>query len=151
MEDKQPEIRPFPEPPRCRGIPLRDGNYSGCAFGYGDVPPFTGPCDCPTCEGSGIEPTYTTLPHSDFGDPECCGCLYGVIRPDGAAILCNECAAVVRYVPKEALRQVLDEMEISLDVATEKCPHCGSINLLPGFSRMRAFTCRECGKSVCLT
>ncbi len=35
------EERPLP-PPRCRGIPLGDGNYTGCAYGYVDITPLTG-------------------------------------------------------------------------------------------------------------
>ena len=93
-------MRPLPPPPRCRGIPLGDGNYTGCAYGYGDLAPFTGPRDCPVCNGSGFEgPIETTLPHSDFGDPDCCGCLNGVIRGDQADIVCNECGTVLRTVP----------------------------------------------------
>lgn len=51
-------MRPLPDRPRCRGIELPDGNFTGCAYGYGDCEPFTGPCDCPTCNGSGIEQGY---------------------------------------------------------------------------------------------
>jgi hypothetical protein len=51
-------IRPLPSPPRCRGIEIEPGRYTGCGYGYGDLPPFTGPCDCPTCNGSGIERGY---------------------------------------------------------------------------------------------
>ena len=51
-------IRPLPSPPRCRGIEIEPGHYTGCAFGYGDVPPFTEPCDCPVCNGSGFERGY---------------------------------------------------------------------------------------------
>src|SRR4051794_8126954 len=54
LSDEDGPIRAFP-PPRCRGIPIGDGNYTGCAYGDGDLPPFTGPQDCPTCNGSGIE------------------------------------------------------------------------------------------------
>jgi hypothetical protein len=69
MESDDSETCPLPPPPRCRGIPLGDGHYTGCAYGYGDAPPFTPPCDCPTCNGSGFEgPIGTTLPHADFGD-----------------------------------------------------------------------------------
>ncbi len=25
------EIRPLPDPPRCRGVPIGDGNYTGWA------------------------------------------------------------------------------------------------------------------------
>ena len=101
------------------------------------------------CNGSGFEGHIeTTLPHSDFGDPECCGCLNGVIRGDQADIVCNECGTVLRTVPAANVGQTITELEITLDVASEMCPHCGSVNLFPGFSKMLAFTCRQCGKAV---
>src|SRR5216683_2382683 len=59
--DVESELRPLP-PPRCRGIPIGDGNYTGCAYGYGDVPPFTAPVDCPVCNGSGFEGSITGSP-----------------------------------------------------------------------------------------
>jgi hypothetical protein len=147
--DEQSEIRPLPNPPRCRGIPLGDGNYTGCSFGFGDVPPFTPPCDCPTCNGSGYEGSVdTTLPHSSFGAPECCGCLVGHINGTRADIVCNECATVVRTVAVPDLQQTLTEMELTLELSAEMCPHCGAVTLFPGFSSMRAFVCCECGKGV---
>jgi hypothetical protein len=44
MEDDydSPEIRPLPAPPRCRGIPLGNDAFTGCAYGFGDMPPYTG-------------------------------------------------------------------------------------------------------------
>ena len=93
----------------------------------------------------------TTLPHADFGDPECCGCLNGIIfSAERADITCNECNAVVQSVPLKDLQRTLDEMELTLDVCTEMCPHCGGVNIFPGFSKMTAFTCQECGESVVL-
>jgi ribosomal protein S27E len=96
---------------RRRGVEASlwaDGNYTGCAYGYGDLALFTGPRDCPVCNGSGFEGHIeTTLPHSDFGDPECCGCLNGVIRGDQADIVCNECGTVLRTVPAANVRQTL--------------------------------------------
>jgi len=50
------------------------------------------------------------LPHSDFGDPECCGFLVGATAGDQPGIVCNECAAVVRTVPAADLQQTLTEM-----------------------------------------
>jgi hypothetical protein len=41
VDARDSEARPLPQPPRCRGIPLSNGDYTGCAFGYGDIPPFT--------------------------------------------------------------------------------------------------------------
>src|SRR5688572_2719793 len=47
-------VRKYGEsPPRCRWIEIEPKVYSGCAYGDGDWEPFTGPCDCPTCYGSG--------------------------------------------------------------------------------------------------
>jgi hypothetical protein len=79
------------------------------------------------------------LPHSDFGDPDCCGCLNGVIRGDQADIVCNECGTVLRTVPAANVGQTLTELEITLEVASEMCSHRGSMNLFPGFSKMIAF------------
>ena len=72
----------------------------------------------------------------------------GVIRGDQADIVCNECGTVLRTVPAANVWQTLTELEIALEVASEMCPHCGSVNLFPGFSKMLAFTCRQCGKAV---
>jgi hypothetical protein len=55
----------------------------------------------------------TTLTHSSFGAPDCCGCLNGLIRGDHADIVCNECETVVRTVPSAELRQTLTEMELT--------------------------------------
>jgi endogenous inhibitor of DNA gyrase (YacG/DUF329 family) len=87
----------------------------------------------------------TTIPHAEFGDPECCGCLNGIAEGDEAKIVCNECGTVVRRIPTSELRRMLTEMELEMDFATSKCPHCGAVNILPGFTEVIAFTCRECG------
>jgi hypothetical protein len=92
----------------------------------------------------------TILPHSSFGDPECYGCLCAGIHGEQAEIVCNECGAIVQTVPITALDSTLAKMELSLDVATAMCPHCRAVNLFPGFSEMKAFVCRECGRGVVL-
>jgi hypothetical protein len=46
------------------------------------------------------------------------------------------------------LQRTLHEMKLTLDVASSAFPHCGAVNLFPGFSEMMAFTCRECGEAV---
>ena len=93
----------------------------------------------------------TTLPHSEFGDPKCCGCLTGVVRGREAEFVCNECGVIVRTVPAETLQKVIDELELSLTMATAKCPYCGAINIAPGFSKLVAFVCDQCGKAVNLS
>ncbi|MBV8829544.1 MAG: hypothetical protein JO108_10010 [Acidobacteriaceae bacterium] len=46
------KMRPLTKPPRCRGVPV--GNpFTGWAYGYGDLPPLTGPCDCQVGNGPG--------------------------------------------------------------------------------------------------
>jgi hypothetical protein len=79
---------------------------------------------------------------------ECCGCLNAYIGEHQAEIKCNECGKVLRTVPASAAEATLTEMELSLAVASELCPHCGSVNLFPGFSKMLAFTCQNCGRGV---
>jgi hypothetical protein len=94
---------------------------------------------------------YTTMAHPDFGDEKCCGCLYGLIEGEQGSILCNECSASVRTVPAVDLEKTLATMELSVDHATAVCSHCQSVNLFPGFSKMHAFVCPQCGKPVSLS
>ena len=91
------------------------------------------------------------IAHADFGDPECPGLLLPEGRGDESDIRCNECGFVLKSVPAADARHTMDEMQLVGEVASEECPHCGSVNLFPGFSRMFVFTCRECGKGVGLT
>jgi hypothetical protein len=148
-EHNPSEIRRLPDHPHCRGVPFADGKYAGCRYGSGDLTPLTGPCDCPVCHGSGFEGVVgTTLPHQCFGDPDCCGCLNGIIRGEIAEIICNECQVVIRAVPLAELQRTLDEMELTLDVASAQCPHCGATHLAPGFSELIAFVCEQCGETV---
>jgi hypothetical protein len=87
------------------------------------------------------DPAYI-LPHADFGDPECCGLLFAKKAGDGqAAITCNECGLILKTVPINQLRITLDQMQLQLDVAVEKCPECGHVNLFPAFSRMIVYRC----------
>lgn len=88
----------------------------------------------------------TTIPHMDFGDPECCGCLDGVIRGDVAIVECNECGAILRSVPAADLEKTLHEMGLSLEMATAICSHCGAVKLTPGLSQLLAFVCDEGGE-----
>jgi uncharacterized protein (DUF983 family) len=88
------------------------------------------------------------LPHADFGTPDCGGCLLGIIRAEKATIECNECGAVVHTVATADLQRMLDEMELSLEICTETCPHCGKVNIFPGFSEINAYICENCGRAV---
>ena len=103
--------------------------------------------DCPTCNGSGYEAaTATWLPHANFGDENCPGFLYGIADSHRGYIFCIECDAIVREVPANELQGTLTEMELTLDSCAEQCPHCKSVNLIVGFSRVFACTCKNCGR-----
>jgi uncharacterized protein (DUF983 family) len=93
----------------------------------------------------------TTLPHAAFGASDCCGCLNGVTEGDKARIECNKCGAVLATVPAADLGRTFTKMELVLDLASALCPHCDSVNLFPGFSRVIAFNCQQCGLSVDLS
>jgi uncharacterized protein (DUF983 family) len=60
-------------------------------------------------------------------------------------------AAIIRTVPAGDVELVLTEMELSLDVLSEQCPHCRAVNILTGFSRMMVYTCRNCDEVVRLS
>jgi hypothetical protein len=60
--------------------------------------------------------------------------------------LCNECGVAVGYATPENLTQILTAMELTLDFTTARCSHCGTADLLPGFSRFEAFVWGHCGK-----
>jgi len=68
-----------------------------------------------------------------------------------SSIVCNECDAVIRSVPAAEMQQTLTEMELTLDLCSAACPHCGTVNLFPGFSQILAFTCKECGEGAQLS
>jgi len=53
---------------------------------------------------------------------------------------------VIQRVPAVELRKTFDEIELTLDVASGICLHCGALNLFPGFSKMKALTCNYCGE-----
>ena len=86
-------------------------------------------------------PIGSILPHADFGDPECCGCLNAIAYGDEFDLTCNECGAIVRTVPAEDLTATLNEMELQLGMCTQMCPHCRTVNIFPGFDRIEAFVC----------
>ena len=78
-----------------------------------------------------VNPPDYILPHSDFGDPECCGLLLPFERGDFVDIICNECGAIVRTVEVNDLNRTLDEMQLKLDAASER------LGLRTGVTRTR--------------
>jgi hypothetical protein len=48
--------------------------------------------------------------------------------------VCKECDSVVRTIPSTDLQQTLTEVELTLDVSSVICPHCGAVELVPRLS-----------------
>jgi len=90
----------------------------------------------------------TTIPHREFGDAGCCGCLIGIVKDSLGNICCNKCGLILRTVSAADLKRTLDEMELSLDFAAVICPHCLSVNLFSGSTAMTAFVCQSCDRFV---
>jgi hypothetical protein len=90
----------------------------------------------------------TTIPHADFDDPECCGCLAVIVRDGIAEFTCNECGAVVACAREADLSAALHALELSVGVATAICPHCRYPHLVVGLSTVKAFVCERCGAGV---
>ena len=88
------------------------------------------------------------VPHMDHGDPECCGCIFPVVRGDLADLVCNECGAVVLTVRATDAEQRLVALAATDTLCTYMCPHCGSLNTFPGFTSMIAYICQHCDGSV---
>ena len=88
------------------------------------------------------------IPHADWGDPDCCGCMFPVQRGAVTDLICNECEAVIRTVGSAETTRTIAEMSLKNAFADTVCPHCGSVNLLGGFDKVLVYTCRSCGRAV---
>jgi hypothetical protein len=90
------------------------------------------------------------VPHEIVARVECCGCLIAIRRRDKPEIRCNECDALIDAVPLEELEATMAKLSAPMweEVTSERCPHCGAVNVLPGFSSMEAYICKECGEGV---
>jgi len=64
------------------------------------------------------------LPHAAFGNRDCCGGLKANVSGERAEISCDKCGTVIAIVPVKDLAPILLEMELSVDLAAEDCPHC---------------------------
>jgi hypothetical protein len=58
--------------------------------------------------------------------PITCGCFTGIIRGYQAEIVRNECDSVIHTVPAANLQETLSEMELTLDLSSAQCLHCGA-------------------------
>jgi Zn finger protein HypA/HybF involved in hydrogenase expression len=72
------------------------------------------------------------------------------LRGDQADIVCNDCGAVVQNVPAGEAQNTLIEMS-SGEVATAKCPHCGSVNVFDGSPQCWRSFVKAAGEVSCWT
>jgi hypothetical protein len=100
------------------------------------------------CDDKCVLTIPTTIPHSEFGASDCCGCLNGVCRDWVGAVRCNQCGETLRLVPAADLEKTIHPMELALLVTSAICSHCGAVNPHPRVSAMLAFVCSECGESA---
>jgi hypothetical protein len=89
----------------------------------------------------------TIVPHESLG-ADCCGCIVSVRRGEEADLVCNECNTLIRTVRASEAEETLLQLAPSDEICSTRCPHCGALNVFPGFSAMHAFTCSECGEGV---
>jgi hypothetical protein len=71
-----------------------------------------------------------------------------VVAHGGVAdLICNSCGTAVDTVRIDRARPRLMELASS-EICSGRCPHCGAINVFPGYKVIAAFNCRECGEGV---
>jgi hypothetical protein len=90
---------------------------------------------------------YMIVPHEVATGADCGGCLMVVAHGGVADLVCNSCGAVVDTVPIDRAGSRLMELA-SAEMCSALCPHCGAINVFPGFTVIEAFVCQECAEGV---
>jgi hypothetical protein len=90
------------------------------------------------------------IPHEVVAKVECCGCLVAIRRGHTAEIRCNECNALIQTVPLNEIEATMAKLAMPMweEVTSERCSHCGALNVFPGFSTIDAYICKECGEGV---
>ena len=93
-------------------------------------------------------PAYI-VPHSDHGDPECCGLIMIETEGGTARLVCNECGATfLRPTSPASAERKLQKMEAEQPSCSARCPHCGHLNEFTGMDKILLYTCESCGASV---
>src|SRR4029453_3101036 len=79
----------------------------------------------------------------DTAGVECCGCIIAAVDGTNVELRCNECGAGVGVIQVDFLKGLLGR-----ECATAISPHCGKVNTFPGFTKVSAYVCSECGEAV---
>jgi hypothetical protein len=75
-------------------------------------------------------------------------CLIVEVCGAQAAIMCNECGAIIRTEPVEEVESAMAKLAETDTICSARCTHCGALSTFPGWTSMSAFTCSECGEGV---
>jgi hypothetical protein len=75
----------------------------------------------------------TFIPHLSFGVPDWSGRLKSIICGEQADFGYKKCRTVIHTIASDNLEQALTKVELTLDVSRVICPHCGAVNLFPGY------------------
>jgi hypothetical protein len=63
-------------------------------------------------------------------------------------LFANDCGAVIQVLPDADHAQAALVEMASSEICTAICPHCGDLNVFPGFSVIDAFVCQSCEQGV---
>jgi hypothetical protein len=96
----------------------------------------------------GAGDNYPIVPHENAG-VDCDGCLVPRVTAEEVQLVCNECGAVAASISREQLEAGYVPDGLHFDkVTTALCPHCGAVQMFPGFSSIDAFICSEYGQGA---
>ena len=88
------------------------------------------------------------MPHSDYGDSECCGCLFPAEHDGKVDLTCNECGVVLCSIPVHEVEMRMLQMAIALGFCSEIRPYCKEVSTLLGYDCVLAYVCRHCERGV---
>ena len=92
---------------------------------------------------------FLIVPHEIATGADCDGRLPDSCRERRYGIKCNSCGLVVDTVPIDRAGPRLMELaSVEMEISSARCPHCGALNMFPGFRVIDAFICQECGEGV---
>jgi uncharacterized protein (DUF983 family) len=61
--------------------------------------------------------------------------------------VCNTCHSILLTFQRLGTQNEESKPKQSI-VASARCPHCGDLNVFPGFDQILAYICQHCGQGV---
>jgi hypothetical protein len=63
--------------------------------------------------------------------------------------VCNTCHSILLTFQRLGTQSA--ESKPARPILTARCPHCGDLNIFPGFDQILAYVCQDCGEGVDVT